>query len=145
MRSIKGICYIIAACKEQLNKISIPSNDNNLIIAADGGYDILKELSIAPDIVLGDFDSIDNIPNHKNLIKHPAEKDDTDTLLSFKLGLKNGYKNFVIYGGTGGRFDHTIANVRTLSEIADNDARGFLVGNGTIITVIKKNYYCNSM
>jgi len=139
MRNIKGICYIIAACKEQLNKVSIPRNKDDLIIAADGGYDILNELSISPDIVLGDFDSIENIPIHENLIKHPTEKDDTDTLLSFKLGLKKGYKNFVIYGGIGGRIDHTVANIRTLSEMAENNARGFLVGNNTIITVIKDN------
>ena len=137
MINIKGICYIIAACKDFAGRIEFSPDKKDIVIAADGGYDILTETQIIPDILLGDFDSIENIPEHKEIIKHPSEKDDTDTFLAYKLGFEKGYRNFVILGGIGGRIDHTIANIRTLSDIAENDGRGFLIGNEAILTVIK--------
>lgn len=70
------------------------------------------------------------------------EKDDTDTFLSFRSGFERGYKNFVIFGGTGGRIDHTIANIQTLSHIAKCGGRGFLIGNGSIITAIYNSKIC---
>ena len=137
MINIKGICYIIAACKDFTEKIEFSPGKNDIVIAADGGYDILTETQIIPDILLGDFDSIKNVPEHKEIIKHPSEKDDTDTFLAYKLGFDKGYSNFVILGGIGGRIDHTIANIRTLSDIAENGGRGFLIGNNAVLTVIK--------
>lgn len=137
MISIKGICYIIAACKDFTEKVSFTPNNNDLVIAADGGYDILKESNVIPDILIGDFDSIEKIPKYHKIIKHPAEKDDTDTFLAYKFGCQKGYRNFVIIGGIGGRIDHTIANIRTLYDIAENSGRGFLIGNNAILTVIK--------
>ncbi len=134
--TIKGICYIFAACKENINEINISKKENDIIIAADGGYDILNKNNLSPDIVIGDFDSLESVLTHENVIKHPVEKDETDTFLALKLGLEKGYKNFVIYGGTGGRFDHTIANLQLLLWIAKRGGRAFLIGNDTIITTI---------
>lgn len=136
MINIKRLCYIYGACKEIGQEFQFIPNKNDLVIAADGGYDILKECGVIPDVLLGDFDSIKEIPEHKKIIKHPTEKDDTDTFLAYKLGYENGYRNFVIVGGIGGRIDHTIANIRTLSNIAENGGRGFLIGNNVILTVI---------
>lgn len=138
MINIKGICYIFAACKDFAEKIEFAPDKNDVMIAADGGYDILTGTKIIPDILLGDFDSIEKIPDHKEIIKHPTEKDDTDTFLAYKLGFEKGYRNFVIFGGIGGRIDHTIANIRTLSDIAENGGRGFLIGNNVILTVVKE-------
>ena len=135
----KGICYIVGASKEYTKDLFLNREDNDLVIAADGGYDTLKKHKISADILLGDFDSIDDSPNHTNIIKYPIKKDDTDTFLAFKAGFEQGYKNFVIFGGTGGRFDHTFANIQLLGNIAKNKGRGFLIGNGCIMTAV-----CNS-
>lgn len=134
-----NLCYIIAACKDSLDDIYFTPKNGDFVIAADGGYDILKKKHIDADILLGDFDSIQETPSHTNIIKYPSQKDDTDTFLSYKLGMDKGYKNFIIFGGIGGRIDHTIANIRTLSHIAEMGGRGFLIGNGAILTSI-----CNS-
>lgn len=136
MIKIKGICYIFAACKDALDIPVINKENNDIIIAADGGYDILKEKAIVPDVILGDFDSTGNIPEGKKIIKHPTEKDDTDTFLAYKYGYDLGYRCFVIFGGIGGRIDHTIANIRTLAHLAENGARGFLIGKDVVITAI---------
>ncbi len=136
MTNRTGICYIIGACSEFSSKFSLNCNKNDLIIAADGGYDILKNNGIKPDILLGDFDSITEVPENITLIRHPVKKDDTDTFLAYKTALEKGYKNFVILGGVGGRFDHTIANIQTLLNIAKNGGRGFLMGKNSAMTTI---------
>ena len=130
------ICYIIGACRENCEDFTIPPNEGNLIIAADGGYDFLKKKDITPDILLGDFDSIKDIPSHPDIIKYPQKKDDTDTFLAYKTAFDKGYKNFVVLGGVGGRFDHTIANVQMLLNIAKSGGRAFLIGNHTIMTTV---------
>ncbi len=130
------ICYIIGACSEFSNEITFNPAENDLIIAADGGYDILRKFGVEPDILLGDFDSITEIPENIKLIRHPVKKDDTDTFLAYKTAFKEGYKNFVILGGVGGRVDHTIANVQSLLNIAKSGGRGFLIGKNSVMTTI---------
>ena len=138
------ICYIVAACRDFCEGISFSPDENDIVIAADGGYDILKRIGVEADILLGDFDSISQIPSHKNMIEHPAEKDDTDTHLAYKFGWEKGYRNFVIFGGIGGRIDHTIANLQTIANIAHEGGQGFLVGNDTVITSICNSQICFS-
>jgi thiamine pyrophosphokinase len=108
-----------------------------LLIAADGGYDFLKKSSLEADILIGDFDSIKVLPNHHKIIKHPVEKDDTDTFLAYKTAYDIGYRNFIIYGGIGGRLDHTMANLQLLANIAQSGGRGFLLGDNCVVTAIK--------
>ncbi len=135
MIQIKNICYIVGASSES-SDISFNIKTSDIVIAADGGYDLLKKANIEADVLIGDFDSVASSLNHSCIIKHPVEKDDTDSFLAYKLGYEKGYRTFVIYGGTGGRTDHTIANIQMLSHMAKNDARGFLIGENTIITAI---------
>ncbi|MBQ6937160.1 MAG: thiamine diphosphokinase [Clostridia bacterium] len=132
----KKICYIIGASQEGLDEVIVNDSYANFIIAADGGFDALLKSSISPDLLLGDFDSINNLPECDSVLKFPVEKDYTDTFLAYEEGAKKGYCNFVIYGGTGGRLDHTIANIQTLANISKNGGRGFLIGNGTVITAV---------
>ncbi len=134
--TINGICYIFAACKENSEEILIFPSKRDIIIAADGGYDILTEKGIIPDVVIGDFDSIEGNLTHENIIKHPVEKDDTDTFLACKLGFEKNFNNFVILGGVGGRIDHTIANIQALLWAAKRGGRAFLIGNDVVMTVI---------
>lgn len=135
-------CYIFAACEgEPLN--FAPCKDD-LIIAADAGFLKLEKYKVSPHIILGDFDSMTEIPTTGEIIKHPVKKDDTDTLLAVKVGLERGYTRFVIYGGTGGRLDHTLANLQTLSFIAEKDGNGFLCGNDFTATALKNGQICFS-
>ena len=118
---------------------NIKTYTNSFVIAADAGLANAKQCGIIPDIILGDFDSLDFKPQGENVITYPIEKDDTDTMLAIKLGLKKGFKEFFIYGGTGGRIDHTIANIQSLSYIANNGAQGYLIDDTNVITVIKNS------
>ena len=109
----------------------------DIVIAADAGYKKLLNLDIVPDIVLGDFDSLGFIPENLEIIRHPVRKDDTDTVLAVKTGFSRGYNRFVLYGCTGGRLDHTLANIQTLNYIAEKGGTGFICGDDFCITSLK--------
>lgn len=132
---MEGICYIIAA--GNIDLITLEPDEHDFVIAADAGYLHLTGLSAVADLVVGDFDSMPQKPNHPNVIVYPTEKDKTDTILAIDEGLRRQYRTFIILGGLGGRLDHTLANIQTLSYIAENGGRGFLLGDGIAVTVIK--------
>ena len=53
------------------------------------------------------------------------------------LGVEKGFDTFLLYGGTGGRPDHTFANYALLCELAERGKAGYLIGDGFIATAIK--------
>jgi len=126
------ICYIVCALPQN-HKLSPAPGD--LVIAADGGYAHLN--GIHADLVVGDFDSLGFIPAGESVVRHPAEKDDTDTMLAARIGLARGYRAFVLLGGVGGRLDHTLANIQTLAFLRENSARAALRGEGETITFLQ--------
>lgn len=132
----EGICYIISG--GDLFGPPIEKKEEDYVIAADAGYRHLEALQVESDMVIGDFDSIMSVPQHEYLVRLNKEKDDTDTLAAIRLGLEKGYKEFRIYGATGGmRIDHTLANIQTLAFLLDFDARGYLYNQDTIMTMIR--------
>ncbi len=147
-------CYIFGAgeCPQSIRAEKL----QGFVIAADGGFDVLRRNGIVPDLLVGDFDSLNpkGIQNEETagngqeeadgfraekIIRHPPEKDDTDMLLAVKEGLRKGYREFWIYGGLGGRLDHTFANVQTLEYIAKQGGRGYLIGERETLTVIRND------
>lgn len=110
----------------------------DLVIAADAGYRVCLELGIVPDLLLGDFDSMEQPEDFANICRVPVEKDDTDTMLAVKTAIENGCEEVFLYGGTGGkRLDHTIANIQTLLYLRRRGVRGWLYDNDFVWTVIE--------
>ena len=68
------------------------------------------------------------MPTGVEILRFKREKDETDMHLAFLEGEKRGYRNFKIYGGTGGRPDHTFANYSLLYYIANMGYKARLVG-----------------
>jgi thiamine pyrophosphokinase len=130
-------CYIFGALNTEI--VDFNPQENDLIIAADGGYSTLKKLNIKPDLVVGDFDSLGEAPENENVIKHPIKKDDTDTLLAVKIGLEKGYKTFVVFGAIGGRLDHTIATIQTATFVAENGGIAYIYDGTHTVTAIKNS------
>lgn len=100
------------------------------VIAADGGYSLLGGLGLEADLAVGDFDSLGYVPAAKEVVRHPVMKDDTDTMLAVREGLRRGFTEFLILGGLGGRLDHTLANLQTLAFLAGRGCSGLLFGDG---------------
>lgn len=110
----------------------------DLVLAADAGYEICRREGIVPDLVLGDFDSMEQPENFNNVLRVPVEKDDTDTMLAVKTALENGCDEVYLYGGTGGkRLDHTLANLQTLLFIRRRGARGYLYDDDFVWTAVE--------
>lgn len=125
-----GRCIIVGA-GDFSGFRSVPGPDDYLI-AADAGYRWCQQEQVVPDLVVGDFDSLGQAPDHPNIIQMPVEKDDTDMLHAIRLGLEKGYRKFELYGGTGGRIDHTIANLQCLLFLHAHGARGLMYGDHVV-------------
>ena len=142
----KGNCILIGA--GDLTISEIPIGENDLCIAVDGGYEYCRLLEIIPDYILGDFDSISEKEaesvaeiaktEEDKVIVLPIEKDDTDMLAAIKIGLSEGYQSFRIYGGMGGRIEHTIANIQCLLYLKEHNAVGYLMDGTGMILVAKE-------
>ena len=126
-----SICYIVGAMPDPDAVIQ-----KGYVIAADKGVETLKEKGVRPDLIVGDFDSLGYIPEGENTERHPSEKDDTDMLLALRRGIQKGCNTFILYGGMGGRLDHTLANLQTLLFAAKRGKRAYLVGDGIVATAI---------
>ena len=130
-----GICYLVGA-GDFYGQIT--AGDDDIIIAADGGFDQLARRGYTPDILIGDFDSIKGeIPDGLRTIKYPKEKDETDMFLSYEAGVKLGYSEFVMLGATGGRLDHTYANISLLLYAREHGHNITLIDSNGIIICLK--------
>ena len=129
-------CFIFAAGTFYGLRERPASGD--FVIAADAGYRVCQSLGIVPDLLLGDFDSMEQPPDFPNIHRSPVEKDDTDTMLAIKTALEKGCDTVYIYGGTGGkRLDHTLANLQSLLYLRRRGARGWLYDDDFVWTVIE--------
>ena len=109
---IQNTCYIVGA--GELYYLPSPKA-TDLVIAADGGLDALIRGGITPKMVVGDLDSLSGkIPEGVEILRHPVEKDETDSHLAYLEGVRQGYTHFSLFGCAGGRDDHTFANYSLL-------------------------------
>jgi len=92
---------------------------NGVVICADGGYKHAKKLGITPRCIIGDMDSIAELPAGVEVIKYdPVDKDYTDGNFAVKLAAELGCDKIIIFGalnkGDSARFDHVLGNVYLL-------------------------------
>lgn len=89
---------------------------SDFFIFCDSGLKHARKLGVKPNLIVGDFDSYTKTLGHfhSEVITLPREKDDTDSFFAAKEALQRGYKNFLIIGAVGQRFDHTVANISML-------------------------------
>ena len=92
---------------------------DDLSIAADSGYHTAVALGERIDLLLGDFDSIGDVPRDSGIEiqQVPAEKDYTDTQLAVEIAIDRGATDIIIIGGLTGRLDHTLSTLAILEEL----------------------------
>lgn len=128
----RPVCYVIGAGDFHGPLPDVRPSD--FVIAADGGYTHWHAQGGRIDLLVGDFDSLPSMPEDVETMALPVEKDDTDMLAALRVGLARGYRLFHLYGGTGGRLDHTLANIQCLAYLTTQGARGFLHSQDDILT-----------
>lgn len=127
-------CIIFGAAG--FDRLITTIENNDLLIAADGGLQHFDKLDRKPDVLLGDFDSLGYVPRNGQVF--PVEKDDTDLMLAIRHGLSKGFREFHLYGALdGNRLDHTVANFQSLAFLKTQGAHGYLIGKQYLATVIQ--------
>ena len=98
------------------------SGPPDLVIAADGGALKAVALGFAPNVVVGDTDSLGTAAVQElrdsgvEVLVHPTAKDESDTELAVLEALARGATSLLIVGAFGGaRLEHTIANLLLLA------------------------------
>jgi thiamine pyrophosphokinase len=115
---------------------------SDMVIAADSGADCLYDYKINPDILVGDFDSINkrvftNYVDSKNKIeKYPVEKDSTDTQLAINKAIDSGASEIILLGCTGNRIDHLLGNIGMLQHCLDKGVKAQIIDENNIIFLI---------
>jgi thiamine pyrophosphokinase len=114
-----------------------------LIIAADGGANILYEYNMTPQYLLGDFDSIspqifEEIQGSCDVIKFPVEKDYTDSDLALDKATELGATEVVFLGCTGKRVDHFLGNICVLYRALKRGILAYIVDEYNILYLIDK-------
>jgi thiamine pyrophosphokinase len=94
----------------------------DLVIAANGGSQHCLSLKITPDVLIGDLDSVDPDlvatweKQGVEVIRHSADKDQTDLELALLLAQERGAEKISVYGAVGGRLDMTFGNLTLLAH-----------------------------
>lgn len=112
--------------------------DFNLIICADKGIENADKAGVKPDVLVGDFDS-SSVRAVKEIIRYPAEKDVTDTEIAVEYAIEKGAEKIVILGGTGGRADHTLANIMLLARTMQKGANIKMLDGTNLFFVTDKS------
>ena len=125
-----AVCYVVGA--GECDSLPIKKQNGDIIIAVDGGARHLERFGFKPDIFIGDFDSLGEVPVGEKVICLKPEKDVTDMHAAVDEGINNGFNDFVIFGATGGRLDHTLANIQLAASLAEKGVNH----------IICSEYYC---
>lgn len=140
-------CVIISA--GNFTPLEIKLEEGDLCIACDAGLRYAQQMGILPDLIVGDFDSLQEVGNQavaalkeieendpNRIVRLNVKKDDTDTIKAVKIALEKGYRKFYLYGALGGkRADHSFANIQTLLFIKHNGGKGYIMDADTMMLI----------
>ena len=115
--------FVFTGGNIRVENITEKPEADDIIIAADSGYNNALAMGLTPHLLVGDFDSLGkkNIPVGIKTVELPAEKDVTDTHVAIDAAIENGASQIVIIGGLDGRLDHTLSNLAILRDLFDKN------------------------
>ncbi|MCH5299057.1 MAG: thiamine diphosphokinase [Ruminococcus sp.] len=117
-----------------------PSDD--FVICADSGYAYAEKAGIRPDLFVGDFDSFLGIlPEDIPKVTLKTHKDDTDSMHCAAVALERGYREVILLAATGGRLDHTLANISVLQYLTENGAKASILSDREEVFFLPKGRY----
>ena len=96
-------------------------NKSSFLISADGASNKLEILSITPDLIIGDLDSIKpvTLSNYKEKsvdILHIIDQETTDFEKCLIYCNENNLKDIIVFGATDMRPDHSLNNFSILKR-----------------------------
>lgn len=135
-------CIIFAGGKAEQRLPEGVDPKGAFIIAADKGYESCRRLGLAPDLAIGDFDSLGYVPSDCEVIRFPAKKDYTDLMTAAMEALKRGCNDITILSAMGGRADHMYGNIQTLCYIVKKGGSARMLSCCEEIAILPAGEYC---
>ncbi|PCI00276.1 MAG: thiamine diphosphokinase [Flavobacteriaceae bacterium] len=108
-----------------------------IVCAVDGAYNHFVKSGIEPDLVTGDFDSIDNIPTHIEAI-NTDDQEFADFHKTLTILKERGHTNIDVYGASGQEQDHFLGNISTALQWKDSLNLRFFDDYGSYVFIDKK-------
>jgi thiamine pyrophosphokinase len=114
----------------------------DIVLAADGGARFLLDIGVQPEVVVGDFDSLDTAAMSRlesegvRFVRHPVRKDFTDGELAVDEALRLGAAEVVLAGGLGA-LDHTLGHLAILRRLAARDVPARMVAPHLSVAVFR--------
>jgi thiamine pyrophosphokinase len=115
------------------------------VICVDGGLASIKSYGITPDVIIGDFDSVDllllkeyelqNVP----IEKFPSEKNFTDMELALEFAVSKGFYHIMLTGASGSRLDHTLGNLMLMEKYYNKGIHITVIDNNNEMKIISDN------
>ena len=132
--------YIYTGGKIYPEYISESPKEEDLIIAADSGYKNAKACGVHPDILIGDFDSLGQVPDDVDeVLQLPEKKDLTDTQTAVEIAIERGATEIIIISGTDGRLDHTLSTLAIIEGLWNRNIRAIITSGQNRIRYIKNS------
>jgi len=109
----------------------------DLVLCTDGVALWLEGLGIVADFVIGDLDSLSGAEVSAPLVDAgPHElQDSSDSAKAVAFALERGAKRITLLGATGGRLDHTLANI-SLAAACREDAEVHVLDDSCDLQVL---------
>jgi len=95
--------------------------EHDLFVCADGGANAARAAGIAPDVIIGDLDSVSPVTLRafaSSLILRVPRQDNTDMEKALDFCVEQGFHRVTLAGIAGGRMDMTLGNMVTLWKYA---------------------------
>lgn len=144
-------CVIVGGADiENYDAVCRKIRNDDYFIYCDSGLLHMEKLGVAPNLIVGDFDSHEKPNLSVETIVLPREKDDTDTFFAAKEAVKRGFDEFILIGTVGGRLDHTLGNVSVLlylfslgkkAEMIDDYSEMQIVADKTVFVDSSYSYF----
>ena len=110
-----------------------------MVVCCDGAAQKLLDWGREPDYITGDMDSLPSplFERFKERIVPSSCQETNDLTKAVRLCIEKGYPQAHILGATGGREDHTIANISLLADYAQSLQVDIITDHGIFIPLLE--------
>lgn len=133
-----SVCALIGASdfNEEQFRLMDEAGEFDYVVAVDGGLRSLEQIGRKADLAMGDFDSYGSVPRGMRTVQFPEEKDESDMELAFLRAKRLKFTDVVVFGGLGGRLDHTLANLSLFARFSEEGMNVCAVGDRELLVFL---------
>ncbi len=137
-------CVILSAAPiADISALQGLLREDDVFIAADGGWLLAKRLGVKLMAIVADFDSsaVPSTASDVEIVRLPVRKDCTDTSAAVGYARQRGYTDFLLLGCVGGRLDHQYAATQLLVQLAQQGCTAEIADENNCICAVCRSPY----